>query len=604
MRVRINLGKAMHLLPRVTAGVLLVCACSSAPAWARSVVLRNATVIDVTGAPSRARATVVIAGNRIAAIGDADTVEVPSEAEVLDATGKFVIPGLWDMHVHWYLEEFLSLFIANGVTGARIMWGSRVHHAWRTAIERGSLLGPRLVIGSSIIDGPKPVWPGSVTVSRADDARAAVRDAKQAGSDFIKIYDRLSRDAFLAVADEASRQSLRFAGHVPDAVSAAEAARAGQHSIEHLSGILVASSTREDELRPAPESSSTGKPGDIGSRAADARQRSTLLLESFSSTKADALFADFVRYGTWQTPTLTVLRSFAHLDDQDFRRDARLRYLPAEVTAFWEPGTDWRFRSQTAEDFALARRVYRRHLDVVGMMHRAGVDLLAGTDAMNPFCFPGFSLHDELELLVESGLKPLDALRAATLNPARFLGKDQDYGTVEPGKVADLVLLDADPLRAIDNTRRIHAVVVDGRLLDRTALDRLLARAEASAARPPVPPLPENIIVVPPGADVPDEVAAFSGTWVGQWAQSVDHVLVVTKIEGRKVTFIYSVGLAAAQGISPKYWTLHGTVDESGVLQGTLDGASIAYRLSHDRQMLTAEHIRKGSTTYGSLRRR
>ena len=146
--------------------------------------------------------------------------------------------------------------------------------------------------------------------------------------------------------------------------------------------------------------------------------------------------------------------------------------------------------------------------------------------------------------------------------------------------------------------------MVDGRLLDRTALDRLLARAEASAARPPVPPLPENIIVVPPGADVPDEVAAFSGTWVGQWAQSVDHVLVVTKIEGRKVTFIYSVGLAAAQGISPKYWTLHGTVDESGVLQGTLDGASIAYRLSHDRQMLTAEHIRKGSTTYGSLRRR
>jgi len=197
--------------------------------------------------------TVVITGSRISAIGETSKVRVPQDAQVVDATGKFVIPGLWDMHVHWYLKDYLPLFIANGVTGIRLMWGGPMHHAWRKEIEQGTLLGPRLVIASPIVDGPNPIWRGSLAVGNAAEAREAVRTSKQAGADFIKIYDRLPRDAFFAIVDEATKQGLRFAGHVPQSVSVVEASEAGQHSIEHLTGILTASSTREDELRQARE---------------------------------------------------------------------------------------------------------------------------------------------------------------------------------------------------------------------------------------------------------------------------------------------------------------------------------------------------------------
>jgi cytosine/adenosine deaminase-related metal-dependent hydrolase len=197
--------------------------------------------------------TVVMTGSQISAIGETGNVHVPPEAQVVDATGKFVIPGLWDMHVHWNLKDYLPLFIANGVTGVRLMWGVPMHHAWRAEIEQGTLLGPRLVIASPIVDGPLPIWHGSIAVGNAAEAREAVRTSKQAGADFIKIYDRLPRDAFFAIADETTKQGLRFAGHVPQSVSVVEAVEAGQHSIEHLTGILLASSTREEELRQAYE---------------------------------------------------------------------------------------------------------------------------------------------------------------------------------------------------------------------------------------------------------------------------------------------------------------------------------------------------------------
>jgi imidazolonepropionase-like amidohydrolase len=589
----------MHRFLRVAAVSLLLLAPLGTP-LARSLVLRNATVVDVADTGSRANATIVIDGDRIVAIGDPDTTPLPAGAEVVDGTGKFAIPGLWDMHAHWQHKESLPLFVANGVTGIRIMWGMPLHHRWRREIEQGSLLGPRMVIASSIIDGPKPFWQGSVAVGTADEAREAVRQAKQAGADFVKVYDRLPREAFFAIADEAKQQNLPFAGHVPSAVSPAEAASAGMHSIEHLTGILTASSTRKDDLLREPPAPSGGD----ATAATNAQPRTKAILESFSPDKANALFAEFVRHRTWQSPTLTVLRSSSHLDDPGFRRDPRIRYLPAEVTAFWDPKTDARFQKRTTAEYALARQVYEKQMELVGMMHRAGVEILAGTDALNPYCFPGFSLPDELELLVESGLKPLDALRAATLNPARFLGKEQDFGTVDVGKVADLVLLGADPLVAIGNVRKVDAVVVGGRLLDRAALDEMLARAEVAAARPPVPPLPDDLAVFPPAADVARDIAAFSGKWSGQWEGALDHVLVVTRIEGRNATLIYSWGMAAAQGIRPGFTTIQGTFDESGDLRATLQsGSKIAYRLSQDRQSLAGEFIRENFKTRGNFRR-
>lgn len=203
------------------------------------------------------------------------------------------------------------------------------------------------------------------------------------------------------------------------------------------------------------------------------------MLETFSLEKAAILFARLNRNRTWQCPTLTFLRSRAFINDPDFRNDPRLRYMPAAVRSAWYPSTDFRFEERTAEDFHLTRVLYQKEIQLVGMMHRAGVEFLAGTDVSNPYCFPGFSLHDELALLVEAGLSPLAALQAATLNPARFLGKEKEVGIVEKGKVADLVLLEANPLADIRNTTKIDSVVLRGQLLDRKALDRLLAELEA-----------------------------------------------------------------------------------------------------------------------------
>ena len=448
----------------------------------KPLVFTHVTIIDATGAPTTPDMTVVIIGDRIAQIGPTKKARTPQNAQVVDASGKFLIPGLWDMHVHWFLKDYLPLFIANGVTGVRQMWGMPMHHMWRTEIDKGTLLSPRMVIASPIVDGPKPIWPGSIAVGSEAEAREAVRKVKQDGADFVKVYSLLPREAYFAIADEAKRQGLPFAGHVPQSVSAAEASDVGQKSIEHLSGILSACSTREDELRQGFKDAFSNLPeGQSLPKPARTRPLIRLMMETFSPEKAAALFARLKRNQTWQCPTMTVLRNIAFIDDPNSRNDPRLKYMPDQVRKMWDPTTDFRFKERTAEDFELARLAYKKQFELVGRMRRAGVEFLAGTDTLNPYCFPGFSLHDELGLLVQAGLTPMESLQTATLNPARFLGKEKDLGTVEKGKLADLVLLDANLLQDINNTKKINAVVVGGKLIPKSELQEMLAQVEAVA---------------------------------------------------------------------------------------------------------------------------
>jgi imidazolonepropionase-like amidohydrolase len=404
-----------------------------------SLVLTHVTVIDVAGGVTKPDMTVVITGDRISEVAEAGKVVAPPGATIVDAAGKFLIPGLWDMHVHWYNRDTLTLFTANGVTGIREMFGNPDLLRWRQDIAKGSLPGPRMIVASPIIDGPQPVWPTSIVAPNADEGRKAVIKVKKDGADFVKVYSRLPRDAYFAIADEARRQGLPFAGHVPSSVSAAEASDAGQKSIEHLTGIMIA----------------------------------------LSDKKADELFARFVKNETWQCPTLTVLRGRAYLGDENFRRDQRLKFIPPQMKERWSQ----RIANRNDENYSNAKKVFQKELEIVGAMRKAGVQLLAGTDTGNPFCFPGFSLHEELALLVIAGLTPVEALRSATLNPAKFLGLDKTLGTIEQGKVADLVLLDANPLEDVRNTQRINAVISNGRLFDRKALNKMLAQAESATNR-------------------------------------------------------------------------------------------------------------------------
>ena len=444
------------------------------------LVFTHVTVIDATGAAAKPDMSVVISGGRILELGRTGRVRLPKDALVVNASGKFLIPGLWDMHVHeWNKEVFFPLFIAHGVTSVRDMFSPLPQiKQWRAEIAAGTTFGPHIVAAGIFVDGPYPFCaPCTIAVGNADEGRKAVLKVKEMGADFIKVYSMLPRDAYFAIAEEAKRQQMVFAGHVSEFVSAAEASDAGQKSVEHLSGVLVACSAKEEVLRRENEARLRAE----GIRGDTAMLEQAAALDSFDEKKASALFARFVKNGTWMCPTLSVLRAAALSDEASFHSDPRMKYVPDFLKKQWADGYGWKGR--TAEDNARAQRVFQKQLEVVGMMRRAGVRFIAGTDTANPYIFPGFSLHEELALLVEAGFTPMQALQSATRDPAQYLGLLDSVGTIEKGKAADLVLLDADPLAEIGNTRKINAVLLGGRLIPRQELDEMLAGVEAAVGK-------------------------------------------------------------------------------------------------------------------------
>ncbi len=443
----------------------------------RSVVFRNVTLIDMRSEPPQQNMTVVVEANRIGKIGK--NIKIPKNAEVIDASGKFLIPGLWDMHSHFLFEglkePFMKLFIPNGVTGVRDLGGELLEQLSqiRQSITEGKILGPRIVAAGPIVDGPKPVWKFSIPVSNAEEGRKAVRTLKEKGADFVKVYSLLSRDSYFAIADEANKQKIPFAGHIPNAVTAVEASEAGQKSIEHIFIYLDVSSDEKELRRERSEAEAKGQSEFNKVRAA----QTSRILNTFSEEKVKLLAERFARNGTWFVPTLSLHRSLAFLNDSSFAEDSRLKYIPKAIKSYWKMQ-----REQMPEEVIKRNRLYyTKDLQIVGLMNRRGAKLLAGSDMGNPYVYPGFSLHDELALLVEAGLTPLEALRTATVNPAQFFGKEKEFGTIEKGKLADLVLLDANPLADISNTRKINAVVVNGRLLKRADLDEMLNKVAESA---------------------------------------------------------------------------------------------------------------------------
>ncbi len=454
------------------------------------LAISDVTVIDATGAPAEPHMTVIITGDRITRIAKTREVSIPKNAQVVDGTGKFLIPGLWDMHVHTVfkgmIETYFPMFIANGVTGVRDMAAGDLGFLkqLRKDINEGRLLGPRIIAGQ-MVDGPMPVWPGlPISISDQPSARKAAASVKDSGVDFIKVYSLVPRQAYFALADEAKKLRIPFAGHVPISVTAFEASDAGQKSIEHLEGILRACSAVEPELRKTLEDALRDTKDTDQMRASLVRalnEADFKAFETYSQEKAAALFARFAANGTWQAPTLVVHRTGAFLDDKNFTNDPRLKYVRREMTDSWKNQDDFRLKNRTAESSARYKMLFQKKLELVLAMHRAGVKILAATDALVWYVFPGFSLHDELELFVKAGLTPMEALQTATRNPAIYLGLVDMVGTVEEGKKADLVLLEANPLENISNTKRINAVVVNGRLIPKVSLEKMLKDVEAAA---------------------------------------------------------------------------------------------------------------------------
>ncbi len=448
-----------------------------------ALVFTHVTVIDATGAPAKPDMTVVIKGDRIAALGKTDEVDVPEDAQVVDAAGKCVIPGLWDMHVHVTQlgSATLPMFPAYGVTGVRDMGSDPdLVFLWRREIAEGARLGPRIVTSGQIINGP--MWsfsaPSTIQVSTPDEGCTAVKEMARLGADFIKVHSWLSRETYFAVIDEANRQGLFIAGHVPPPVRFEEAVEAGQRGIEHQIGLPIALSSEEPKLLAELLEAMRCAPPDIWAKFRVMIRTDAAAVDTYDEEVARRLFGRFAALGVWVCPTLTITRAWTVMKDS-LRADPRLKYLPSTLVDSWIADTD----GMTPEDVANWRQLLPTSLRSVGAMHRAGVRLLAGTDAGATYDFPGSDLHRELSLLVEAGLSPLAALQAATRDAAEAVGMADSLGTIEVGKVADLVLLEANPLQDISNTQRINAVVVGGKILQKAALQKILAQIEATAKK-------------------------------------------------------------------------------------------------------------------------
>jgi imidazolonepropionase-like amidohydrolase len=401
------------------------------------IAITDVTVIDVVTGAHQSEVTVLVENGRIASI--APRVSIPRDATRVNGTGKFLIPGLWDMHTHHQGTgaDCLDLFVANGVVGTRDMGGDTDFILpLRARVRSGAILGPEIVAAGPILDDAPPGFPYRRRVRNALEAREAVRDLKRLGIDFIKVHDHTPREAFFAIAQEAPKVGLTFAGHVPMNVTVEEAAEAGMRSIEHLANYRVFGDC---------------SPGD-----------------TYSLKDCASLFNKLAAKGVWETPTTEFFQTLPDvfsgvpLPHAEYASDSLLKLTRDNVRLS-------HLDAKTLDKFRLANRL---SLQAIRDLYLHGNRFLAGCDGL----VPGFCLHDELAWLTKAGFTPLESLQTATINPALFLGRQASEGTVEKGKRANLLLLDADPTANIRNTDEIAAVIIRGRLLSKPALDRIIAR--------------------------------------------------------------------------------------------------------------------------------
>jgi hypothetical protein len=411
--------------------------------------------------------TVVISGDRILDVAEAGAAVLPDGAERIDGAGLYLIPGLVDAHVHTYYEGELLLAVANGVTTERSMFGMPEHILWRERIAAGELLGPTLVAGSPIVDGDPPIWPGSVVVDDPADAADTVADLALAGYDFIKVYSNLQADAWRAIVDESEALGIPVAGHVPWYVSYEDVVRSWQSTIEHFEGFIY-------DARP---------PGSPPPRDVFSYVEMVEMLDDVDDARVEELAGLAAETHTWNCPTLVVfdrLRSPA--DSEQYLDDPEMRYVHPDLWDFWSD-LDSLYPWYVAEDFV----AIAAYADALGgfasRFQDLGAGIIAGTDATNAFVVHGFALHEELRLLVEAGLTPTEALRAATVDAAEAIGLGGEQGAVRSGQRADLVLLRSNPLDDIAATRDRVGVMVHGRWLSQEELDARLEELAVSYGR-------------------------------------------------------------------------------------------------------------------------
>ncbi|MGI9204511.1 MAG: amidohydrolase family protein [Woeseiaceae bacterium] len=429
-------------------------------AHSASTAFVNVNVIPMTSEIVIASQTVVVTNGTIESIGDVKDTAVPDDAIIVDGTDRYLIPGLAEMHGHvpgrssGNLDRVLSLFVANGVTTVRGMLGQPSHLLLRQDIHAKKILGPRLITSGPSFNGR--------SVTSPEQATRMVAEQHAAGYDFLKIHPGLSVAEFDAIATKANQLGIGFAGHVPEDVGVQHALDAGIATIDHLDGYM-------QTLLSPHEDPSGGLSGFFG----------VFIADQADPGKIPAIARATAAAGVWNVPTESLFEhvTLQAISPDEMARWPEMKYMPVETIAQWKGGKrnildDDNYVATTAE-----RAVAIRHR-LIAELSRAGAGLLLGSDSPQIFNVPGFALHRELRYLVNAGLTPFEALRSGTVNAAQFLEAENTFGTIQRGLTADLILLDANPLELIDNTKRIFGVMVRGRWLSRAELDRTLQRLE------------------------------------------------------------------------------------------------------------------------------
>ncbi|MFQ5733855.1 MAG: amidohydrolase family protein [Planctomycetaceae bacterium] len=399
--------------------------------------------------------TVIVRGVRIAKIEPAEHIEVPAEATRIDGRRKYLMPGLADMHVHPADTDELILFVANGVTTIRNMWGfPEKHLVWREQVEKGEIVGPTLYTSGPFLDGDPPMVPGGDVVDTPDAATQAVAKHKDAGYDFIKVLSNLRSDVYDAIVAASTAHRIRVVGHVPFSVDLDHALFSGISSIEHLTGYGFALQ-REDS--PVVDRSKKG-----------ALHRAW---KHFDESKLREVVEKTRQAGVWNCPTLEAWRAYLPENMELLKERELLKYVSPSMWEWWQADLN---RPEYEEVVALVRLSMDARRKVVNALNSGGARILLGTDAGSSGVLPGFSAHRELQMLVEAGLTPFEAIRAATVNAAEFLESGDEFGTVAVGQRADLLLIDGDPLSSVANTTRIAGVMLRGKWLPKAELSKLL----------------------------------------------------------------------------------------------------------------------------------
>jgi len=440
--------------------------------------ITDVSVIDMEAGVLMPGQTVVIEKARITKVGLTDSIIIPENAVQINATGKFLIPGLWDMHAHLGTElspQFtLPLFIAGGVTNIRELGGVSLEYkkGIHQQILNGALIGPRLMGYASAF---------VASLNSPDQAVKLVNDLVGSKPGFIKVYNQLLPEHYFSLIAEAKKRDIAVLGHKPRAASAIDGSNAGHKSFEHARLFLFECYPGASELRERYLARYSGEVSTGGRiiKTSDRRE----MIDNHSPELFDELAAVMVNNGTWFVPTHITRKMDAFADNEAYRQDARLKFIHFFKRFGWNMDADGMIeRDPSPEGRKAFMDFYLKGLELTGKAHRAGVKILAGTDANDTYCFPGLGIHDELQELVKAGLTPIEALKTATMNPAEYFGLSADYGLIASGKVADLILLDANPLENIANTARIDKVVFNGIVYTRKELDNMLAYIEGNAS--------------------------------------------------------------------------------------------------------------------------